>query len=257
MLKSRIAGVVIVAGLAVASLTACTSGASSDPAPTVTAAPGNGVLALADFTPLTGDLAKYAAAQSAGVQMAVNEVNAQGGYNGKPITVIHRNAGDANEAVATASFTEAKGKDVDAIIAPAAPSVAVALAKAAAGTNVAIVSIASKENAASGAATSPAKPDDAFIKRIKATDPSVGDATYALEAYDATIATILAATFAKSDNGTAISQGLVAVSYKNGIKCTSFGACVDVLKTQPFINYVGAAGQIIYTPKTSILSFTR
>ena len=257
MLTTRIAVAVATAGLVAAGLTACSGGGTSDPAPTVTAIPGDGTLRIASFAPLTGDLSKYAAAQTAGVELAVREANNLGGFNGKNISVIVRDAGDANEATAAASFKSAQALGVDVIIAPASTSAASALAKAAAGSNVAVVSIASKDNAASGANTSTVKADDAFTKRLKQTDPTLGDTTYGVEAYDAATAAILAATFAKSDNGQAISQGLVAVSYKNGITCTSFGACADVLKTQPYINYVGISGQITYTPKTAVISFSR
>ena len=119
MLKTRIAVALATAGLLAAGLTACSGAATSDPAPTVTPIPGDGVLRIADFTPLTGDFAKYAAAQSAGVDLAVREVNDQGGFNGKPISVIHRNAGDANEATAAASFKDVVAKGIDVIIAPA------------------------------------------------------------------------------------------------------------------------------------------
>jgi len=257
MLTTRIAVALATAGLIAAGLTACSAGGTTDPAPTVSAIPGDGVLRIADFTPLTGDFAKYAAAQSAGVDLAVREVNDQGGFNGKPISVIHRNAGDANEATAAASFKDAVAKGIDVIIAPASTSAAAALLKLAAGTSVAVVAIASKDNAAPGANTSTVKADDAFTKRLKQIDPSLSDTTYGVEAYDATVASILAATFAKSDNGQAVSQGLVAISYKNGISCSSFGACADVLKTQPFIDYVGLSGQITYTPTTAVISFSR
>jgi branched-chain amino acid transport system substrate-binding protein len=257
MLKTRITAAVVTAGLVVAALTACSAASSADPAPTVSALPGDGVLRIADLTPLTGDLAKYAAAQAAGVDLAVREVNDQGGFNGKPISVIHRNAGDANEATAAASFKDAVAKGVDVIIAPASTSATAALLKLAAGTTVAVVAIASKDNAAAGATTSTVKADDAFTKRLKQIDPSLSDTTYGVEAYDATVASILAATFAKSDNGQAVAQGLVAVSYKKGISCSSFGACADVLKSQPFIDYVGLSGQFTYTPTTAVISFSR
>lgn len=253
MLKARVAGTVIAAALVAAGLTACAGG--TEPAPTVSAAPGDGVLRIADLTPLTGDMAKYAAAQSAGVELAVREVNEQGGFNGKSITVIHRNAGDAKEDVAAASFKDALTKGSDVIISAASTSATAALVKLQGSNNIAIVAIASKDNVAGGSNASTVKADDAFIKRIKQADPNVTDYTYAVEAYDATIASILAATFAKNDAGLAISQGLVSVSWKNGVKCTSYGACVDALKTQPSIDYVGAAGQITYTAKTGVISF--
>jgi branched-chain amino acid transport system substrate-binding protein len=257
MLKTRIAAAVATAAIVVAGLTACSSGVVPDPAPTFGAVPGDGVLRIADFTPLSGDFAKYSVAQSAGVDLAAREIKEQGGFNGKAISVIHRNAGDANEAAAAAGFKDALAKGIDVIIAPASTSAAAALAKLAVGTNVAVVAIASKDNAVAGANTSPVKADDAFTTRLKQVDPSVSDSTYGVEAYDATIASILAATFAKSDSAQAVTQGLIAISYTKGFTCTSYGACAEALKTQPFINYVGISGQITYTPATAVISFSR
>ena len=86
-------------------------------------------------------------------------------------------------------------------------------------------------------------PDAAFIKRIKTADPSVTDFRYAAEAYDATVLAALAAASAGDDSGEAIARTLRSVSEK-GIKCTSFGECVEVLATQPDIDYDGISGPL-------------
>jgi len=88
-----------------------------------------------------------------------------------------------------------------------------------------------------------AQPDEAFIARLKQADPAVGAYRYAEEAYDATIVAALAATVAGDDGGPAIARLLPVVS-KDGITCTSFGACIDVLRTQPDINYDGVSGLV-------------
>ncbi|MEO7124383.1 MAG: ABC transporter substrate-binding protein [Lacisediminihabitans sp.] len=90
-----------------------------------------------------------------------------------------------------------------------------------------------------------AVPSDAFKARVKSADPNVTDFRYAAEAYDATILAALAASSAKSDSGTAIARTLQSVSEK-GIKCLSYGECLDVLKTQSDIDYDGVSGMISF-----------
>ena len=90
-----------------------------------------------------------------------------------------------------------------------------------------------------------AEPDAAFLKRVKSADPSVSDFRYAAESYDATILAALAAISAGDDSGEAVARALRGVSAQ-GIKCTSFGECVDVLKTQSDIDYDGITGQLAF-----------
>jgi len=90
-----------------------------------------------------------------------------------------------------------------------------------------------------------AVPDDAFKAKVKAADPNVADYRYAAEAYDATILAALAASSAKDDSGEAVARTLQSVS-ERGIKCLSYGECVDVLKTQTDIDYDGVSGPIAF-----------
>ncbi|MHB1172550.1 MAG: ABC transporter substrate-binding protein [Lacisediminihabitans sp.] len=93
-----------------------------------------------------------------------------------------------------------------------------------------------------------ASPDGAFRARVKAADPSVTDFRYAAEAYDATILAALAATVARDDSGQAIARTLQSVS-EGGIKCTSYGECLAVLKTQSDIDYDGVSGPLSLNPQ--------
>lgn len=97
------------------------------------------------------------------------------------------------------------------------------------------------------------KPDDAFIARLKQADPSVGNYRYAQEAYDATIMAALAATVSGDDGGPAIARLLPVIS-KTGIKCTSFGECIDVLRTEPDIDYDGISGPLNLTAAGDVSS---
>jgi branched-chain amino acid transport system substrate-binding protein len=85
--------------------------------------------------------------------------------------------------------------------------------------------------------------DAAFQAKIKKEDPGVIDFRYAAEAYDATVLAALAAVLAGDDGGASIARLLPAASI-DGIKCTSFGECVDVLRTQPDIDYDGISGSV-------------
>lgn len=86
-------------------------------------------------------------------------------------------------------------------------------------------------------------PDPALAARFLLEDPGVGSLRYAAEAYDATILAALAATLAGDDGGASIARMLPAAS-AGGIPCTSFGECLDVLSTQPDIDYVGVTGPV-------------
>lgn len=96
-------------------------------------------------------------------------------------------------------------------------------------------------------------PDEDFAKRIKSADPAVSDLRYAAEAYDATILAALAAIVAKDDSGTAVARALSDTS-SGGIKCTSFGECLDVLRTIPDIDYDGVTGTLAFDEQGDLRS---
>lgn len=87
------------------------------------------------------------------------------------------------------------------------------------------------------------QPDEAFAARLRQSDPSAPSLRYGQESYDATILAALAAIQAADDGGPAIARLLPVVS-ANGIPCTSFGACIDVLRTEPDIDYTGISGPV-------------
>ncbi|MDF9809939.1 branched-chain amino acid transport system substrate-binding protein [Aurantimicrobium minutum] len=250
---------VFVAGAVVLGMAACSGGAVVTPTVTPTAVKpsGDGILRIGDMTPVSGDLAAYAAAQAAGVDLAASEVNEQGGYNKVPVEVIHRNAGDGDAAATEASFNDLVSKGVDVIIAPASATVVATLEELVAknDSNVAIVSIANKKTAPKGAAVTAITPDKDLSARLKASDPTLTELGYGAEAYDLAIASILAATVSKDDGGASITQGLVAVSLQTGFPCTSYGMCVSAVKDKQPINFMGPAGQINYDATTGVAYF--
>jgi branched-chain amino acid transport system substrate-binding protein len=87
--------------------------------------------------------------------------------------------------------------------------------------------------------------DAAFTARVKAADPAAGSMVYAPEAYDATVLAALAATVAGDASAPSVAARLTDVS-KGGIKCTSFGECLAVLKTRSDIDYDGISGPIAF-----------
>ncbi|AYF97514.1 ABC transporter substrate-binding protein [Protaetiibacter intestinalis] len=87
------------------------------------------------------------------------------------------------------------------------------------------------------------QPDDAFIAKLKVEDPGLTDPRYAAEAYDATMIAALAATLAGDDGGPSIASRVVQAT-RDGIRCTSFGECIDVLSTEPDIAYEGIVGAL-------------
>jgi branched-chain amino acid transport system substrate-binding protein len=87
------------------------------------------------------------------------------------------------------------------------------------------------------------QPDAAFIAKLKQEDPGLVDPRYGAEAYDATILAALAAILAGDDGGASIAAALRDAS-RSGIKCTSFGECLDVLRTEPDIDYDGITGTV-------------
>ncbi len=87
------------------------------------------------------------------------------------------------------------------------------------------------------------RPDEAFTARLKVEDPGLGSTRYAAEAYDATIIAALAAILAGDDGGPSIASRLVGAT-REGIRCTSYGECLDVLSTEPDIAYRGIVGAL-------------
>lgn len=98
-----------------------------------------------------------------------------------------------------------------------------------------------------------AQPDDAFIARLKQADPALTSFRYAAEAYDAVILAALAVTLGEDDGGPAISRTLRSAS-GGGIKCTSFGECLDVLSTETDIDYDGISGPLDLTEAGDVAS---
>ena len=98
--------------VAALALSACTgNSAAPAPTPTVTVAPsGDGVLRIGTAFGLKKASKASGAAQIAGVELAVRDINLAGGVNGAPVEVFHRDGADE------ASFAALVDKNVDVVI---------------------------------------------------------------------------------------------------------------------------------------------
>ena len=223
------------------------------PTPTPTAS-GDGVLRIGDMAPLTGALAGTAAAQAAGIELAVREINESGGVMGSPVEVWHRDAGDGDPAKTESSFAQLLEKNVDVVIAPASASVMDVLLPLAKKAGILVVAPATQESAPAGASVAPIVPGDDFVAGLRASDPNLSELSFGAEAYELTTALALSADFLNDDGAISLSWALSHVQGP-GIACTSFGACLSVLATEPAIAYRGPAGPFHYDVATGTVVF--
>ncbi|WP_207454199.1 ABC transporter substrate-binding protein [Herbiconiux sp. SYSU D00978] len=84
-----------------------------------------------------------------------------------------------------------------------------------------------------------------FQSRLLEIDPSLTDFSYSAESYDAVILSALAAVQADDDSPKAIRDNLESVS-KDGTKCETFQACLDLLANGEDIDYDGPSGPITF-----------
>jgi len=84
----------------------------------------DGVLRLGVWLPMSGPAAALGTPLAAAVSMAVKQINADGGVNGRPVTVVSRDEG-GDESTAYDSLNELLANDqVDGIIGPASSRIA-------------------------------------------------------------------------------------------------------------------------------------
>ena len=88
-----------------------------------------------------------------------------------------------------------------------------------------------------------AKLTSSFRKVLLQANPKLKDFTYGPESYDATILTALAVDAAKSDKPTTFAPYIIKVS-KDGTKCTTYKACLDLLNQGKDIDYDGVSGPV-------------
>jgi hypothetical protein len=222
------------------------------PAAPQPAASGDGVLRIGTLFSSTGAYAAYSGAQVAGVELAVRDLNAAGGFRGRPIEVYHRDAADGG-APATDAFHQLREKRVDAVLGPTSTPVARSLfgdpeidevlllvpAFADAGRADELTP-AGLFRTVSNAGT-PTRADDDFLARLRTIDPGLNDAALAAESYDATLAAALAATAAGDDGAPSLAWALPTVT-TGGYGCTVLAVCLEALAASVDIDYGGVSG---------------
>jgi branched-chain amino acid transport system substrate-binding protein len=85
-----------------------------------------------------------------------------------------------------------------------------------------------------------------FKKKLLAIDPALKDYSYAGESYDAVNLIALAAESANSTKGVDIAAKLKEVS-EGGEKCTSFAACVTLIREGKDADYDGQSGPVTFS----------
>ncbi|MCW2768374.1 MAG: amino acid transporter substrate-binding protein [Nocardioides sp.] len=120
-------------------LTACggdDGGSAADPESTTTSSPtesggtapgGDGTLTIGTLLPQTGDLAFLGPPEFAGVQLAIDDINAAGGVLGKDVVQIKADSGDGTPDIAGGEVDKLLSKDADTIIGAAASGVSVSV----------------------------------------------------------------------------------------------------------------------------------
>ena len=84
---------------------------------------GDGVLTIGTLLPETGNLAFLGPPEIAGVQMAVAEINAAGGFGGTDVVLVEGDSGDTTTDTAVQTVTRELEQGVDTIIGAASSSV--------------------------------------------------------------------------------------------------------------------------------------
>jgi branched-chain amino acid transport system substrate-binding protein len=88
--------------------------------------------------------------------------------------------------------------------------------------------------------------DEAFVKRLEEANPTIRDPAYAAQSYDAVVITALAAAIAGTDAPLAVAKEINGVT-KDGEKCTTFAACMTLVKEGKNIDYDGPSGTLDFT----------
>ncbi|MGH3720236.1 MAG: caspase, EACC1-associated type [Pseudonocardiaceae bacterium] len=94
--------------------------------------------------------------------------------------------------------------------------------------------------------TSPYTGSEAFVKRLRGANPGLQDLTFAAQAYDAVVITVLATAVAGTNAPTAVAKEINGVT-RAGERCTSFATCMTLVKAHKPIAYDGASGPLRFT----------
>ena len=151
MAKSKVVFTVVTLGTVSLALAACGSSSSSSSSSSASVAPsasGNGTLTIG--TPSSADRLiglPLGPPEFAGVELAVKEINANGGVLGKPVTLINGDSGDTSTNIASQTVDRLVSQGADAIIGAASSSVTLSVIDKVTNAGVAMVSPANTRSA--------------------------------------------------------------------------------------------------------------
>lgn len=156
----RTAAVLATASLA---LTACGSDSGSDSAAesssssssSAAAKKGDGTLTIGTLLPQTGDLAFLGPPEFAGVQTAVDDINAAGGVLGKDVVQVKADSGDGTPDIAGAQTDKLLDANTDVVLGAASSSVSLSVIDKITGAGVVQFSPANTSPALDDAKTDP------------------------------------------------------------------------------------------------------
>jgi len=100
---------------------------SSAPSSSAPAGKGDGTLTVGTLLPQTGDLAFLGPPEFAGVQTAVDDINAAGGVLGKPVKQVKGDSGDGTPDIAGAQTDKLLDANADVVVGAAASSVSLSV----------------------------------------------------------------------------------------------------------------------------------
>jgi branched-chain amino acid transport system substrate-binding protein len=156
----------VVLATASLALTACgnssdnnsTAGSSSSASPSESAsaaAKGDGTLTVGTLLPQTGDLAFLGPPEFAGVQTAIDDINAAGGVLGKDVVQVKADSGDGTPDIAGAQTDKLLDANADAVVGAASSSVSLSVIDKITGAGVVQFSPANTSPALDDAKTDP------------------------------------------------------------------------------------------------------
>jgi branched-chain amino acid transport system substrate-binding protein len=140
-------------------LTACGSSSDdskkSDSGSSAPAKKGDGTLTIGTLLPQTGDLAFLGPPEFAGVQTAVDDINAAGGVQGKDVVQVKADSGDGTPDIAGAQTDKLLDANADVVVGAASSSVSLSVIDKITGAGIAQFSPANTSPALDDAKTDP------------------------------------------------------------------------------------------------------
>jgi len=132
------------------------SGSSDSPSASASApAKGDGTLTVGTLLPQTGDLAFLGPPEFAGVQTAVDDINAAGGVLGKDVVQVKADSGDGTPDIAGAQTDKLLDANADVVVGAASSSVSLSVIDKITGAGVVQFSPANTSPALDDAKTDP------------------------------------------------------------------------------------------------------